>query len=208
MAEVSTAPRRGSTTDRVCAVLVPRPSRLRRSSDRWETASGWVALVLLVLLTPLMLALGGARTQDVRDQAGAVRATSHQVDATVVAVATQPETNADGTPSDDFVVTVSWTEPGGPARVVTQDNLGHTTRVGDAWALWVGPDLVPVDPPSTGQAAELEGLVAGIGAFLASCVALATALALVRWLLDRRRLRQWAEDWLAFERRRDRGPTG
>jgi hypothetical protein len=189
-------------------VLVPRRSRLRRSSDRWETASGWAALVLLVLLPPLMLAAGGARTQDIRDQAAAVRATSHQVDATVIAVSTQPETNADGTPRGDLIITVGWAEPGGPAHTAPQDTYGRAPRVGDTWPLWVAPNLVPVDAPATELDAELEGLTTAIGVLLGSCAALAAALVLVRRLLDGRRLRRWDENWLAYEQRRHRGPTG
>ena len=198
--------RAGSATDRVCTVLVPRRSRLRRPSDRWETASAWGALVLLLLLAPLTLAVGGAQAQQVRDQAAAVRATAHRVDATVTAVSTGPETNDDGTARDDLVVTVSWTEPGG-ARSAPQVTYGHAPRVGDPWPLWVAPDLAPVQPPATEQDAELQGVVTAVGAFLGSCVALASGLALVRWLLDRRRLRQWQRDWLTFERRRHRGPA-
>jgi hypothetical protein len=208
MATARPTPRRGSTIDRVCMVLVPLRSRLRRSSDRWETASAWAALVLLVLLMPVMLVVGGAQTQAARDQAAAVRATSHQVTAIVIAVSTGPETAADGTPSDDLIVTVSWIEPDGPAHTAPQDSYGKAPRVGDTWPLWVNRDLSPVQPPSTEPDAELEGLLTAIVAFLGMCVVLASALALVRWLLDRDRLRQWDEDWLAFERRRNRGPTG
>jgi hypothetical protein len=198
---------RRSTTDRVCTVLVPRRSRLRRSSDRWETASAWGALVLLVLLMPVMLVVGVAQTQAIRDQAAAVRATAHQVDATVTAVATRPEANEDGTPSDDLLVTVSWVEPDG-AHVAPQVTYAAAPRVGDTWPLWVAPDRSPVQPPATDQDAELQGLVTAIGAVLVSCGALVSSLVLARWLLDRRRLRQWGQDWLAFERHRNRGAAG
>jgi hypothetical protein len=191
----------------VCTVLVPRRSVLRRSSDRWETASAWGALVLLVLLVPLMLVAGGAQTQQIRDQAAAVRATSHRVDATVTAVASRPDTDEDGASSDDLVVTVIWFEPDG-AHVAPQVTYGEPPRVGDSRPLWVAPDLSPVQPPATEQDAELQGVVTAIGALLVSCVALSSALVLGRWLLDRRRLRQWDEDWLAFERRRHRGAAG
>ncbi len=44
--------------------------------------------------------------------------------------------------------------------------------------------------------------MAALGVLFGSCSALASALALVRRLLDRRRLRDWDEDWLAFGRHR------
>jgi hypothetical protein len=83
-----------------------------------------------------------------------------------------------------------------------------TPAVGSPYQMWVDPSLQPTAPPSTEQDAVLQGWVADIGAFTGVLVILLSALGLVRRTLDRRRLRQWDEDWAAFRRRRDRGAAG
>ncbi|HEY2223738.1 hypothetical protein [Actinomycetospora sp.] len=189
------------------AVWFPPRSELRRPSDRYETATRWAALVVLVLITPLLAACGGARTQQVRDDAAAVRATAHQVEATVIGVSSASSTTADGQPSYDLSVTVRWIEPVG-ALTAPQVAGGVGPRIGDPWPLWVAPDLTPVAPPATERDAEIQGAVTSIGVLIGAGVALAAAVALVRRMLDRQRMRQWDEDWLAFRRRRNRGAAG
>lgn len=198
-------PRRGTAADRVYTAFVPRRSKLRRPSDRWETVSRWVALVILLLLVPLVLQLGNARTQQVRDQAALVRATSHEVRATVVAVSAQPSGEGAG---GDHMLTVSWTEPDGSVHVAPTIAYDAAPPVGAPYPLWVDQQSRQVAPPSTERDAVLQGYVAEVAAVTGSLLVLLSGLGLVRCLLDRYRLRQWDEDWLAFRRRRDRGAAG
>lgn len=200
-------PRRVSTTGRVRAALFPRRNPLRRPSDRWETASWWGALVLLVLLIPVVPAVSGARSTAVRDEAAVVRATAHPVDATVVAVST-PVAGVDGEFEDGSTVVVGWTDPDGATRTASRETYGARPRVGDAALLWVDPGRSPVPPPSTDQDAALEGAVAGVAAVVGWCLGIAGALVLVRWLLDRHRMRRWDEDRPTSGRRRNRGAAG
>ncbi|HEY2195842.1 MAG TPA: hypothetical protein VGH76_26570 [Actinomycetospora sp.] len=184
---------------------MPRPSSLRRSSDRWETAAGWTALAVLLLLVPVVLALGSARAQQVRDDAAHIRATSHQVQATVTALSERSVGEGSGVSQ---VVTVGWTEPDGSTHSAQRVVYDDPPAVGSPHPMWVDRSSQPTAPPSTEQDAVLQGWVADVGAFTATLVALLAGLALVRWTLDRRRLRGWDEDWLAFRRRRDRGAAG
>lgn len=202
---VRTRPRQGSTADRVYSVLVPRPSSLRRSSDRWETAAGWVAVAVLLLLVPVVLALGSARAQQVRDEAVRVRATSHPVTGTVTAVS---EWNVGEGSGASHIVTVGWTEPDGSTHTAQRVMYDDTPAVGSPYSMWVDRSSQPTAPPPTEQDAGLQGWVADVGAFTATLIVLLVGLALVRRTLDRRRLRRWDEDWLAFRRRRDRGAAG
>lgn len=196
-------PQRGSVPDQVYSAFVPRRSRLRRTSDRWETASRWIALAVFLLLVPLVLQLGDARTQQLRDQAALERATDHQVHGTVVGV-----TAARGEGSAP-VLSVSWTEPGGSVHLVSLTAYDDPPPgLGAPYPLWVTPGLEAASPPPTEQDAVLEGDVADIGGFTGTLVLLLSAQGLVQWRLDRRRLRQWDEDWLAFRCGRDHGAAG
>ena len=192
--------RGGPTTGRVRAAFFPRRNRLRRPCDRWETASRWVAVVLLVLLVPVVPAVADARTGAVRAQAAAVRATSYPVDGTVLAVS-PPLASRDAEAGDEYTVTVGWTDAAGTPRTGPQVTGGAPPRPGDVWPLRVGPDGTTVPPPATEADAVLEGAVAAVGTVLGWCLAVTGALVLERWLLDRHRMRRWDEDWRTFRRR-------
>lgn len=198
-------PPRGSAGDRVVAVLVPRRSTLRRSSDRWEVAARWAALVVLVLLVPLMLQLGAARSDQVREQAAVLRATSHEVTGTVTSVVAR---RAAGGSGGTDVIIVSWHEPDGSGHSAPRVAVDSPPAVGAPYTFWVDPGLRPVPSPPTEQDAVLQGYVADVGALAGTLVVLVVALRYVRRRLDRQRLRRWDEDWVAFRCRRDRGAAG
>lgn len=197
---------RGSPTDRVWTAFVPRRSELRRRSDRLETAAHWVVLTALVLALPVVLALGSSHAQDLRDAAAAQRRVDHEVAATVIAV--RPlESSARGEGSGLVEVTAGWSEPDGSVRTDVDVRSGDV-RVGEPRSMWVDQSGHRVRPPTTDADAATRGYLAAAG-LLAACSALLGGLLwMVRRRLDRARLREWDEDWLAFRRGRDRGVTG
>lgn len=63
-------------------------------------------------------------------------------------------------------------------------------------------------PPTDESGAMMDGVLVAFWTFLATATVLAGALALLRLALDRRRLRNWGEDWALFRLGRNRGVTG
>lgn len=198
--------RRGSPADRLWTTFVPRRSILRRRSDRVETVARWVAVVLLLVSVPFLLAVGSARAQHVRDDAAVARATSHQVPATITRVVPRL-TTVDGTPSGAVDVTATWTAPDGSPRTASGVELGGA-RVGDPWSAWVDAADHQVPAPRTEAQATAEGVMVALWAFFAAGAALLGVLALLHRVLDARRMADWDEDWALFRLGRGRGVAG
>ena len=192
--------------DRVWAAFLPRPSALRRPSDRAETLARWVALVVLVVSVPFLLAFGSSRAQDMRDVAASARATSHPVTATVTRVDLRGA-SAGGMSAGGVDVTATWTAPDGAVHTATGVSY-RGARIGDPWSAWVDAAGRQVPPPAGESDAVTQGVLLAFWAFLGVTVALAGALALLRLALDRGRMRDWDEDWARFRPGRDHGLTG
>ena len=193
----------GTLPDRLWTALVPRRSSLRRPSDRAETVARWVALVSLALAVPFLLAFGSSHAQDAL---ALERASSHPVTAAVTGV-TPRAGGLGGLASGTADVTASWVGPDGTARRVTGLARGGA-RVGDPWPVWVDAAGHQVPAPSSDGQAALDGVLIAFWAFLGTALALAGLLALLHLVLDRRRMRDWDEDWALFGLGRYRGMTG
>lgn len=195
----------GSLPDRVWTAFVPRRSALRRPSDRAETIARWVALVLLVAAVPFLLTFGSTHAQQIRDEAARDRASSHPVSATVTRVVPRASTVSD-VPSGVVDVTAAWTAPDGSTHTVTGVAF-HGARVGDPWSGWVDAGGHQVRTPPSDTAATTHGVLLAFWAFVATATGLFGLLGVLHWILDRRRMHDWDEDWALFCLRRRRGPT-
>ena len=198
-------PTKGTLPDRLWTAFVPRPSVLRRPSDRVETLARWIALALVVVAVPVVLALGSAAAQGVRDEAARARAVSHPVHATITAVAPRDRTVA-GAPPGAVDVTAVWTAADGSSHTVTGVPL-RAARVGEPWSGWVDATGHEVRPSVSDSEADTDMVLVAVWAFLGPAAGLAGFLGLVRWFLDRRRMRDWDEDWALFVLGRNRGTT-
>jgi hypothetical protein len=196
----------GSPADRMWTAFVPRRSELRRRSDRVETLARWVALVLLVVSVPFLLAMGSARAQDVRDGAAAVRANAAPVVATITQVVPRAA-SAGGVPSGAVDVTATWSGPDGTPHTVTGVEL-RGARVGDPWSAWLDGAGHQVRPPRTDGQAAVEGVVLAGWLLLVLGLGLLAVLAVLHRVLDRRRMADWDEDWALFRLGRGRGVAG
>jgi hypothetical protein len=201
-----TTGRNGTLPERMRAAFVPRRSELRRPSDRAETVARWVALALLTAALPLLLAVGSARAQDLRDSSALARATSHPVAATITRVVPRAGTSG-GVPSGAVDITATWVAPDSTARTVVGTGW-RGARVGDPWSAWADEVGHQVPPPRSDSEATLEGVLLALWAFLAVGVGLAGTLTLLHRILDRRRMRGWDEDLALFRLGRSRGVTG
>ncbi|MFC5061692.1 hypothetical protein [Actinomycetospora atypica] len=193
----------GGGIDRLRGVLFPRPSALRRRSDRIETAVHRLAVLVLVLMVPVVVVLGQAGARHAADVAATVRATAHPVVATA---GTAPPPVADPAMAYGgalLAVPVTWV--GDDLRVHSATMpLGPAVDAGRQVPLWVDADDRPVDPPASAGDATAEGVIDGVAVLVATLAVLVGLLVGVRTALDRGRLRKWDADWWAFvHRRRD-----
>ena len=167
---------------------------LRRPIDRLEGAV-LVALVAVFGVAVAVAAIAGTHTYQSQQAAARLRP--------AVAVLTQPGPPAGSLPRVGQAE-ARWDSPGGErSGVLTTVTVPAISgaAAGTRVAVWLGPSGQPAAPPA-GQAVMLiyalitAGAVAGVAG-----VALLIVYALVRYVLDRRRLARWETAWARI------GPT-
>ena len=173
-----------------------RPDRnpLRRASDRVETAV-LALLVIAFLAAAPFAALAGAAWAHARAHEAQLmeEASSHQVSAVVLTVATGPA-GGGGYAGLETQAQARWRAPDG--KVVTRAiPVMPGTVAGTTVLLWTTNDGQLTDPPL--QDSQVAGDAAYAGTV--SVIVLATVLAgtgmLVRRTLDRHRMAAWEADW-------------
>lgn len=189
----------GSTSEaarRAIRAFVPRPSALRRTSDRVQVLARWVLLVAGLLVVPVALAAGSAVTAKLAPQVAAQRADRHQV---VAEVLTVPDVGTESGP--DVAVEgrapVRWIAADGTVRVAVV-TMPATARPGDPETLWVDRQDRPTVAPMTTSYPAAQGFFTTATILLGDLFVSLGLLAALRWVLDRRRLRAWDAAWRRF----------
>ncbi|MFC4011389.1 hypothetical protein ACFOY2_29460 [Nonomuraea purpurea] len=167
---------------------------LRRRADRLETwALMGAVLLVLIGIWPAILAGRLAYDSALADSRVGPGA-RQQVAATLLADVPRAQVTFGTVAVRPPQVMARWTAPDGRTHVgyVPAPQLAGA---GTAIPLWVGPDGLPATAPVSPAMAGFRG--AGVGlvmAMTAASLAL-TAFLVVRWLLDRRRDRDWDVAW-------------
>ena len=171
---------------------------LRRASDRAETLVLIVLAALFLVCAPLVAPAAGAWAHAAAQRAALAQAASWtQVTAVVVTKPTSPVVGY-----EDYVSTAQarWTAPDG-AVVTGGIPVPVGTKAGAKVSVWTTRGGQLTSPPLTGaQVASLTGLAEAAGV-AGLAVALALAVVLARWVINRRRLAGWDADWQATEPR-------
>ncbi|GLZ49657.1 membrane protein [Actinomycetospora sp. NBRC 106375] len=184
-------------TRRVIGAFVPRPSTLRRRSDRIEVGARWVLLVLGLMLLPVFLTIGSSVTARLTPQIATQQAERHQVTAVVLA---PPENDTGARPNAEsygFRAPVGWTAADGTRRVVVT-HVPSDTRRGDTRTLWVDRADRPTVAPMTPAYPAGQGILTTLFLVVLDLVVSLQLLAALRWVLDRARLRAWERAWRRF----------
>ena len=175
-----------------------RKGPLTRRSDRLQALARLLLLVAVLATIPIAVTWSVASYAGFHRQAIAVAHSGQEVTATLLADATPPQQNPDGTGPGTPQSLVIWaTAAGGHRQEVVPVPDGATA--GSSVHLWIDPrGAVSTTPPGGGdpvaQALGVGVLIIIVGPSLA-----AGAYLLVRGLLNRRRLREWASGWEAVE---------
>jgi hypothetical protein len=172
---------------------------LKRTSDRVEFASRLVLALVLLLAAPAGELAGAAGYSAALSAAHAQAAARSEATATLLADPPDARARRGLTPVAPWApVPASWTGPDGVPRTGTVQ-ADARMRAGTQVTVWVDRAGRVVPAPLTGQEAAVQGLVTGLLTVIAVATAGACGHAGVLWLLARRRLRRWADDWAAVE---------
>jgi hypothetical protein len=185
-------------TTRIARGLGWTSNPLRRTSDRVE-AWATTALIVAILLFGPWAAVHAATAvyrHDVRSNAYE-RAHRFSVQGVLMENATWHADSADpGQPAPDSVPTlVSWSWQNGAVKTGTAfASVGQ--RAGTQVQIWVD-DRGALSVPPAQRSPQTD---AGVAALLAVCAmsgGFAGVRRIIRWMLDRRRLRSWQSEWRA-----------
>ena len=187
-----------SSALRLARWLLAGRNPLARGVDRLESAT-LVAVVLVgLLLLPVMLVLGSVTYADI------IAASQEQTRARHKAVATLTEDgpkqpNATRDVYNSSAVPATWRLPNGATRtgeVRASDGLKAGAKVD----IWVNQEGRVVDAPVSSTDAAWVAAVVAVSGWLAAIGLLATAQCGLHHLLNRRRYRDWAQEWECLAR--------
>lgn len=172
-----------------------RGNEMSRRSDRIEGRLTVVLVVVFVVMAPLLgLWAANMAYQSEKGQDDRVRLHLARVEAVLLDDAAEPgPTESSEFPADVRVARARWLTAAGAEHVRTVQVAGEHAA-GDRIAVWIDRDgelVTPPKRPNPGTQAALATTVAVLGLL---CVLVLTR-ASVRVTLDRRRIREWQDEW-------------
>jgi len=163
---------------------------LKRGSDRLQVVVRLLLLVVLLMGIPVALAVGTAAHSQIAAEATAQTASRFRVTARLTEDALL---SADGNIGS---ASATWTAPAGTRRGGVLP-VAATARKGAAVPVWVDRSGRRTAPPLN----QSDAMAGAVGYTLATLVGIwfagAGAYLLVRRMIDRHRLRAWADEWAA-----------
>ncbi|WP_214411504.1 Rv1733c family protein [Sphaerisporangium fuscum] len=167
---------------------------LRRRSDRIEAVAVLLTLLALVAaLWPAVLAGGAVYRRGL--SAERVEPGLRQP---VTAVLLEDAASTDAISTQGAVIGIKakarWYTPDGRQHVDVVSVPAHA-KAGSALEMWIDAKGRPTAPPRTHAQTVADASVAGFGVMAGAGGLLFLNLALVRWMLDRRRYAEWDKAW-------------
>lgn len=177
-----------------------RHNPLRRTTDLVEAWVALVALLLILVGTPVVgSVLGSFAQSSLQKSARDQQRTRHLVAATVVKklnpspVDLDPESSR--TREATSRVLADWTAPDGTARHGTVLADLKSPHRGERFALWTDDQGRIVDRPLDGAAATTHAVLAGFGAAAMTAGLIEGGRRLIVWRLVLRRYARWDQAW-------------
>ncbi|MBC6445881.1 Rv1733c family protein [Actinokineospora xionganensis] len=180
-----------STMDlgRLARRLWPGRCALARPSD-WIEAGCLLILVLLLMVTvPVAGAVGSETYTTTSELARQQRDDRMPTTATLLEPAPGVDPGVLGE-----LVRASWVRPDGQVAV-GKVNVRQEAAAGDRVDIWVDRSGEVTLAPITEGGVVVAAVATGLIALCLGVVGLLLAYQLVRWALDRHRLRRWADEW-------------
>jgi hypothetical protein len=170
-----------------------RPDRnpLRRASDRAETAVLALLVIAFAVGMPFAALGAGSWAHALAHRAQLAELASRTQVAAVTLTTAPSQGTANGL---DAQVLARWTAPDG--SVATGEvPVPPGSKAGVTVPVWTTRDGQLTGPPLLDSQVSGDTILGGIGGAIAVAVTLTLAWALVRRLLDRRRMAAWDAEW-------------
>jgi hypothetical protein len=167
---------------------------LARAWDRIEAVLLLALIGAAVLALPVAAGMGSSIFADQMTASAVQTGTRHQVTATLRSRSPAPATIAGDVTRSAATVTASWTLPDGAVRsgeitIAAGDLATATTRI------WIDGTGRQTSAPLSAGGAVFTAVVAGVFIESSVLIALAGLYLAGRFVLDRRRIRQWDVEW-------------
>ena len=169
---------------------------LRRRSDVFEAWLVPIAIVTFLALCPLVLSLTGSWMRVANANESRAQQSWHHVQAHLLQPVPGPEQAQHGTNTWVVWAPATWTDSAG-VRHKDEVPAAGGSRAGSVVTVWLDRTGKVHMPPLTPGEKGSRVLEARAGGLFVLALSLAIMLALVRRLLDRRRLARWESAWLA-----------
>ncbi len=168
---------------------------MHRRTDGIESLLAGALLVLFLAALPLAASVGRAMYVHGSADSALTRARGHWVTAVLLKDARAAPTAGQGdSAASGPRVEARWHTAQGRTRVGTvQAMIGD--RAGTAVRTWLDGSGTPTTPPATPSAIVAIAVSTGVGLMIAVSCLLEIGRRTGRWLLDRRRLRDWETEW-------------
>jgi hypothetical protein len=170
---------------------------LRRGTDRIEAALRLVLMIMLVAAVPAAAVVAGQRADHAAlNRAHAQQAADHRVNAVLIQQAPPTGSPDPYTSVQTAWALARWQPPGLPPR--TGEVLATAgAPKGSTVRTWIDASGGVTDPPLDHREITGDVCIAVIATCLVSGLVLLALSALVRRVLDRRRLSAWDAEWRA-----------
>jgi hypothetical protein len=170
---------------------------LKRGSDRLQVLARVLLVITVLTAIPFALAVVTASYSQGKIVAAAAAAERHRTTATLLTDAVTSDDTSIANP-DAMESTVTWTGPSGTAHKAVLE-VPPAAKAGSTVTIWIDRAGDATRRPATDGDVAAAAVGLGLVTLLASWLVATMAYLTVRKLLDRSRLRRWAEDWAVVE---------
>jgi len=171
---------------------------LKRSTDRIQVLARVLLVLGVLMAVPISLAVATATDTSMRSLAESQAASRHQVDATLLEEAVPPMGNDAEHTALTAKAQATWLDTTG----VVRDGLVRApagTKVGSTVTVWIDDSGAVTAAPMAGSQVVGQAVLASLATFTAISITALLGYVAVRRLLERGRMRRWADDWSVVE---------
>jgi hypothetical protein len=171
---------------------------LKRSSDRIQLMARVLLVLAVLTAVPVALAVATATGSHTRSVADAEATSRHRVTTTLVENAVVPPASYTEKAALTGRAEATWSDATGALRhVVVPAPVG--TKAGSTVAVWIDDRGAATTAPMGDSEVAGQVVLAGLSTFLGISGAAALGYLAVRRLLERSRMRRWADGWATVE---------
>ena len=190
--------RQSTRTTRLARLVWPYRNSVARGSDKLESATLAIAVVVALLLVPVMLVLGSIAHADMAVTGQQQQRTRHPAVAVLMQDAPAASASGHGNGVGTSMVPATWTNADGSTGKGPVEVTGGQ-KAGTKVDIWVDQRGRVVDRPLNDADATAGGVLVALTGWLTALLVLGLVQAGLHALLIRRRYRAWDRQWALVE---------